>query len=251
MRAFVILAAFAALTLPLMPLQWIFKYTSVGAARWLPWAYHRIVCRLLGVKLKVEGTLPVAPALLVSNHVSWLDIPILSATMPLSFIAKREVGTWPFFSALARLQRTVFVDRDRRHMTGTSRNEIAERLRAGDCLVLFPEGTSSNGNGVQAFKSAFLGAVEGLDIPVIPVTVAYQSTRNLPITHRQRPAYAWYGDMDLVPHLWAAIKHGPLSVTVRFHDPVAKSDRKTMTRVAENTVRTALAEALHGRGEIR
>jgi lyso-ornithine lipid O-acyltransferase len=250
-RPFVILVAFAVLTLPLMPLQWIFKHTSVSAARWLPWVYHRTVCRLLGIKLRVEGTLPVAPALLASNHVSWLDIPILSAAMPLSFIAKREVSTWPFFSALARLQRTVFVDRDRRHMTGTSRNDIAERLQEGDCLVLFPEGTSSNGNGVQAFKSAFLGAVEGLDVPVIPVTVAYQSTRNLPITHRQRPSYAWYGDMELVPHLWAAIQRGPLTVTLRFHDPLIKSDRKTMARVAENTVRVGLLEMLHGRGKIR
>jgi lyso-ornithine lipid O-acyltransferase len=234
-----------------MPLQWIFNYISVRAARWLPWVYHRAVCRLLGVKLKFEGALPIAPALLVSNHVSWLDIPIISAALPLSFIAKREVGTWPFFSALAKLQRTVFIDRDRRHMTGTSRNDIAERLQGGDCLVLFPEGTSSNGRSVQPFKSAFFGAVEGLEISVIPVTLAYKTTRGLPITHRQRPAYAWYGDMDLVPHLWTAIKQGPLTVTVRFHDPLVKADRKTMARDAENTVRAALVEALHGRGKIR
>jgi lyso-ornithine lipid O-acyltransferase len=251
LRPFIILVGFAALTLPLMPLQQIFKWTSLRAARWLPWAYHGAVCRLLSVTLKIEGVRPATSALLVSNHVSWLDIPILSAALPLSFIAKREVGTWPFFSALARLQRTVFIDRERRLNTGSSRNDIAERLQAGDCLVLFPEGTSSNGRSVQPFKSAFFGAVEGLEIPVIPVTVAYKTTRGLPITHRQRPSYAWYGDMDLVPHLWAAIKQGPLFVTVQFHDPLTKADRKAMARVAENTVRTGLVEALHGRGEIR
>lgn len=250
LRPYIILLGFLALTVPLMPLQFLFKHSNVRAARWLPWAYHKLVCRLLGVTLNIKGACPKAPALLVCNHVSWLDIPILSAAMPVSFIAKREVGTWPFFSLLAKLQRTVFIDRERRHKTGASSLEIGERLLAGDTLVLFPEGTSNNGRDVKPFKSAFFSAVENLNVPVVPVTLAYQATRNLPLTPRQRPQSAWYGDMDLLPHLWQALKNGPLTVTIHCHAPLPKSDRKTMARAAEITVRRDLAEMLHGRGEI-
>jgi lyso-ornithine lipid O-acyltransferase len=251
LRPLVILIGYLALTLPLMPLQWFFIRTSRKASRGLPIAYHRLVCRLLGVQVTVEGVRPPVSALLVSNHVSWLDIPVMSSVMPLSFIAKREVGSWALFGALAKLQRTVFVDRERRLMTAVSRNEIADRLREGDCLVLFPEGTSNDGRNLKPFKSAFFGAVEEIDVAVIPVTLAYQSTRGLPITHRQRPFYAWYGDMDLVPHLWGALRQGPLKVTVRFHPALDNTDRKTMAGIAQNTIKTSLTELLHGADKIR
>jgi lyso-ornithine lipid O-acyltransferase len=244
LRPFIIVLAFLMLTLPLMPLQFIFKRISLRAARWLPWAYHRLVCRLLGMTVKIEGVPPAAPCLLVANHVSWLDIPLLSSALPVSFIAKREVGSWPFFSGLAKLQRTVFVNRENRQSTRGSRDEIARRLQAGDCLVLFPEGTSHDGRSVKVFKSAFFSSVENMNVAVVPVTIAYRQTRGLPLTRRQRPAYAWYGDMDLVPHLWAALRQGPLTVTLRFHDALAKTDRKVMAREAETLIRDTLGELL-------
>ena len=119
-RPYLILLGFLALTLPLMPVQYGFTWFSRRAARWLPFAYHRLLCRLLGITITTQGALPKRPALLVANHVSWLDIPVLSAIMPVSFIAKREVGTWPLFGLMAKLQRTVFIDRERRHKTGMS-----------------------------------------------------------------------------------------------------------------------------------
>ena len=109
------LGAFVAVTLPLMPLQQVFVWFWPAMARRFPMHYHRLVLRLIGVKLRIVGTPAAAPALIVSNHVGWLDIVALSAACPCSFIAKREVGSWPFFGSLARLQRTVFVHRDRRH----------------------------------------------------------------------------------------------------------------------------------------
>ncbi len=248
-RPAAILAVFAALTVPLMPLQQLFVWTWPGMARIFPMYYHRLVCRILGVRLKIVGEAPrLGPTLIASNHVGWLDIVILSAVAPLSFIAKREVNGWPFFGSLARLQRTVFVDRDRRHATGNSRDEMQERLKAGDILVLFPEGTSHDGHEVLPFKSSFFGAAEYEGVVVQPISIAYSGLRNLPMPRRLLPLYAWYGDMDLAPHLWEALKTGPIEVTVVCHPPLSlngEMNRKALARHAEEQVRRGVALALH------
>ena len=225
LRAILILLGFLVLTLPLMPVQFILR------SKRLPWIYHRLLCKLLGLSVTTIGTPPTGATLLVANHVSWLDIPVLSAFRPVSFIAKREVGTWPLFGWMAKLQRTVFINRESRHSTGNKRDELAARLQQGDCLVLFPEGTSSDGTQVLPFKSSYFGAVEGLELPVVPVTISYQGPSKF---------YAWHGDMDLLPHLWAVVKSGPIQVRVIIHPALAKADRKTMARNAEATIRSAL-----------
>jgi 1-acyl-sn-glycerol-3-phosphate acyltransferase len=240
-------AGFLALTLPLIPVQQILLWFAPSAARLLPHYYHRLVCKIIGVRLHIQGNRPSGPVLLVSNHVSWADIPVLSGVLPVSFIAKSEVGTWPLFGTLARLQRSVFIDRKRRHQTGKSRDELTERLGSKDALVLFPEGTSHNGKQVLSFKSSYFGAVENKDIPVVPVILAYRLVNGLPVTGRQRPSLAWYGDMDLLPHLWHFLKQGPVEVTVKFLQPLAPSDRKLLANAAEQQIRAGLVEILHGR----
>ncbi|WP_373504976.1 lysophospholipid acyltransferase family protein [Aestuariivirga sp.] len=254
LRPALLLAAFAGFTLPLMPLQQIFVWAWPRMARHFPMYYHRLVCRILGIRLKIIGKPPESgPLLIASNHVSWLDIMVLSAVAPLSFVAKREVNTWPFFGSLARLQRTVFVDRDRRHATGNSRDEMQERLKQGDILVLFPEGTSNNGVEVLPFKSSFFGAAAFEGVLVQPVSLAYAGHRNLPMNRRLMPFYAWYGDMDLAPHLWEALGTGPIEVTVVCHPPLSLSgemNRKALARHAEDQVRRGVALALHDPGKI-
>jgi 1-acyl-sn-glycerol-3-phosphate acyltransferase len=254
LRAAVIVTAFVLFTLPLMPLQWLLvKLGSPWAGTFPNW-YHRRLAQLFGVRLTIKGT-PVRGegVLIVANHTSWLDIVIFSALQPISFVAKAEIAGWPFFGTLARLQRTVFVERARRAATGDARDAIRERLLAGDCLVLFPEGTSHDGNSILPFKSALLGAAEatladGRHVKVQPVTAAFVGVHGLPMGRENRPAFAWYGDMELVPHLWEALLAGPLDVVVQFHEPLSLDimDRKTLARQAEALVRTGLAEALAG-----
>jgi lyso-ornithine lipid O-acyltransferase len=252
LRGFLVLAAFAGLTLPLMPLQQLFLWTGVRWRRSFPMHYHRAVARILGVTITLKGGLPrEGPLLIASNHVSWLDIVVLSTLAPVSFIAKKEVGGWPFFGSLARLQRTVFVDRERRRRTSHARDEIADRLKARDVLVLFAEGTSGDGAGVLPFKTSLFAATEALAVPVRPVTLAYRGHRNLPMTRRLRPSYAWYGDMELPSHLWGAVRAGPIEVTVIAHPPLdAGLSRKELAKAAEAGIRQSLARALHGRDEI-
>ena len=250
-----LLFLFVAVTLPLMPLQQIFLWVWPRMARLFPMYYHRLVCRILGVRMEVIGPRPhKGPLLIASNHVSWLDIVVLSAVAPVSFVAKKEVSRWPLFGTLARLQRTVFVDRDRRHATGPSRNEMQDRLKGGEMLVLFAEGTSGDGRSVLPFKSAFFGAAELPGVLVQPVSLAYRGHRNLPMTRRLLPSYAWYGDMEMVPHLLGAARSGPIEVTVVCHPPLALSgevSRKGLARHAEEQVRRGLVLALHDPAKIR
>lgn len=252
LRAFVLLAAFAGLTVPLMPLQQLFVWSWPAMARRFPMHYHRLVCRILGIRVRVHGTTPVkGPVLIASNHVSWLDIVVLSSIAPLSFVAKRDVAKWPFFGSLARLQRTVFVDRERRHATGGARDEMRERLGHGDILVLFAEGTSSDGRRVLPFKSAFFGAAEASGVTVQPVSIVYTGHRNLPMTRRLMPFFAWYGDMELPGHLWEAVATGPIEATVICHPPLKPGmARKALALQAENAVRRGVVLALHDPAKI-
>jgi 1-acyl-sn-glycerol-3-phosphate acyltransferase len=254
LRAVFIVAAFVLVTLPLMPVQWLLLKLGLPAARTFPTAYHRMLARLFGLKIRIVGV-PVRGegVLIVANHTSWLDIVIFSALQPLSFVAKAEIAGWPLFGTLARLQRTVFVERARRAATGQARDAIRDRLMKGDCLVLFPEGTSNDGNTLLPFKSALLGAAEatladGHHVKVQPVSAAYVGLHGLPMGRENRPYFAWYGDMAMMPHLWEALLAGPLDVVVQFHDPLSLDtlDRKTLTRQAEARVRTGLTRGLAG-----
>jgi 1-acyl-sn-glycerol-3-phosphate acyltransferase len=258
-RAAGVLAGFLGLTLPLMPVQALLLRVSTPAARRFPNWYHRNVCRILGVRIHLEGSVARnGPVLLVSNHTSWLDIPVLSAVAPLSFVAKAEVARWPFVSALARLQRTVFVDRTRRISVGDTAGEMALRLAGGDTLVLFAEGTSSDGNRVLPFRSALFAAAgppgrpDAGNNPAVVQTVTLVSSRlhGVPLGRADRPLVGWYGDMEMQAHAWELLKAGPLDVVVRIGPPVSLSDyagRKELAEKTEAAIRGDLVRILRDR----
>jgi lyso-ornithine lipid O-acyltransferase len=256
-RAFLVLAAFFALTVPLMPLQLLFLRTGSRFARTFPHWYHRQVCRIIGIRLHVEGGIARdSGVLLISNHVSWLDITVLSAMAPVSFVAKQEVSTWPFVSWLAKLQRSVFIDRNRRSEVSGKANEILARLDSGDHIVLFAEGTSSDGNGVFPFKTALFAAVKPNgetgshdDVCVQTLALTYTKIYGLPLGRRGRHVVAWYGDMDLASHAWRLLGLGPLDAHIRIGAPVPLDqfpDRKALARYAEERVRSDVVAMLRG-----
>src|SRR5687768_5534491 len=162
LRKIVVIAVFVPVTLVLMPIQWLAIAFKRPLRRRIPVFYHRFVCRLIGIRVNCVGA-PVAqrPLLIVANHSSWLDISIITACAPVVFVAKSEIARWPFFGLLAKLQRTVFVERDRRHKTGAVNAEIAQRLAEGDPVLLFGEGTAGDGNRVLPFRTALIGAAGG------------------------------------------------------------------------------------------
>jgi lyso-ornithine lipid O-acyltransferase len=262
LRAFGILFAFILVTLPGIPWQASALRLKLARRKTFPHAYHKFLCKLFGIRVTVIGT-PVQDkgVLMIGNHTSYFDILVLSSVAKVSFVAKSEVQTWPFFSTLARLQETVFVERTRRSQTGEARDQIRDRVLQGDALMLFPEGTSSDGNCVLPFKSALMGAAEatiGADaqgkpiyIPVQPVSVAYVGLYGMPMGRENRPLFAWYGDMDLVPHLIEAVKMGPIDVVVEFHAPLtidAVGGRKALAAATEAIVRAGQTRALRNAG---
>lgn len=255
-RAAIAVALLVPAALVGIPAQWLALKLRSRAALWIPVVFHRWVNRVLGVRRTLSGA-PAAdrPLLFVSNHVSWLDITVLSAVLPVSFIAKSEVGTWPLFGTFARLQRSVFVERTRRSATGAVNQEIAERLGGGDVMVLFAEGTSSDGGYVLPFRTALLGAArdaaagQASSVWVQPVCITYTGRHGLPLARNQRAALAWYGDMELLPHLSAVLREGSIDVTIGFGTAAAVdagTDRKALARLTEEEVRQMNRRAQRG-----
>ncbi len=241
----------------MMPVQLLAIRFGWRLQSWIPLAYHRLALRLIGVKVNVQGTRAQGgPVLFVANHISWLDIPVLGALIEGCYIAKREVGEWAGFGTLARLQRTLFVDRAQRSRTAAQNDEIGERLHNGDNLILFAEGTSSEGNRVLPFKTALFGVAERLagteqdpaggGITVQPVTIAYTAINGIPLTRTTRPKIGWYGDMTMMPHFTDVLGLGRIAVDIHFHDPVesgAYASRKTLAAHCEREVRRGLVES--------
>jgi 1-acyl-sn-glycerol-3-phosphate acyltransferase len=159
---------------------------------------------------------------------------------------------------LAKLQRSVFVDRTRRSEVTDKANEILSRLEAGDHVVLFAEGTSSDGNSVVPFKTPLFAAVKptrggdplGADLCAQTLALTYTKLHGLPLCRRGRPVVAWYGDMDLASHAWRLLGLGPLDAHIRIGPPVPLddfADRKELARYAEDKVRKDVCELLRGR----
>ena len=246
--------AYCVLTFSLMPVQAALLLVRSPLAARLPPFYHRLVCRILGIAIERHGVpSPARPTLFVANHTSYLDIEILGAAIPGSFVSKADVDGWPLFGWLARLQRTVFIDRKRRSVA-RQRDALSTRLHAGGQLILFPEGTSGDGQRLLPFKSALFAAVtesDGAgDIAVQPVSVAYLRLDGMPLGRSYRPLFAWYGDMDLAPHLWTVLGLGHLGVSVTFHPAVRAADfpsRKALADHCAAVIAAGLAAALSGR----
>ncbi len=236
-RVAVTVLVLALVTLTLMPLQAIATRRNWPLARRLPWYWQRIACRLTGIRVTVEGEPAATPLLIAANHISWLDIPVLGSVLPVSFVAKSEVAGWPVVKTLSRLQRTVYIDRKRRSQTAAATEAIARRVRQGDVMVLFAEGTTGDGNRVLPFRSALLGAARAAagtgTITVQPVAITYCGILGLPVSRVDRPMLAWYGDMRLEGHFVRAAGWGAIDVTVSFGEPIAFGPDDDRKKVAE------------------
>ncbi|MDE2333778.1 MAG: 1-acyl-sn-glycerol-3-phosphate acyltransferase [Rhodospirillales bacterium] len=248
-----------------IPLQALFLALPGRAKAVFPRIYWRGMCFCVGLSLRdVRLATPATtdrPVVYIANHSSWLDILVLGALLPGCFVAKGEVGTWPVIGLIARLGRSVFVER-RRTSTGRERDLMRERLAAGDNLILFPEGTSSDGTRVLAFRPTFFAVAvpfapdpgdadrgdpdrgdpdRGAPVaPVIcPIAVAYDRVGFLPAGRTSRPLFAWYGDMDLLPHAWRLLRQRGVRASVLHAapiDPADFADRKALAAAAWHVV---------------
>jgi 1-acyl-sn-glycerol-3-phosphate acyltransferase len=259
LRLVYVFAVVGVVTLALLPVQAVAVWLDLPLRRRIPARFHRTVCAVLGIRVHEVGRrMREHPLLIVANHSSWLDISVITAVAPVVFVAKQEVAGWPVIGLLAKLQRTVFVDRTRRHKTRDVNAAIARRLAEGDPVVLFGEGTSSDGNRVLPFRSALIGSARDAlaeaehtgRVWIQPLSLAYTHRGGLPLARHERPRVAWYGKMSLAPHLAGLARSGDVDVSVTWGEPVAfdeQSDRKQVARALEAQVRRRTVQTLRGR----
>lgn len=209
--------------------------------------FHRGVAFLFGLQVQPIGTPRTdGGTIWVANHATYLDVFVLGSLLDASFVAKAEVANWPVLGKLAKLQDTFFFERNPRR----SREQI-ERLRAhlasGHNLILFPEGTSTDGVRVQPFRSTLLAAAAGADVHVQPVSIAYTRYDGAPMAPADRDFYAWYLPMTFMPHFAYGMGLRRAEVEVRFGAPRSgtdETDRKALSRALENDVRSGLRASL-------
>jgi lyso-ornithine lipid O-acyltransferase len=215
---------------------WLAK--TANKKEWRDWGMRtcsRGLLYIAGIRLHVTGQLSdIRPLLVVSNHLTYFDIPMLSSQAPLRFTPKSEIANWPLIGAVCDITDSIYVDR-RPEKVKDMRQSIRDALAKGEVVSLFPESTTGNGIYLLPFKSGFFSLaeenIEGKELTVQPVAFTYTHIRRLPIDSTQWPAIAWYGDMNLMQHLCSFLNLGPLDAEVAFLPPVTLkqfADRKQL-----------------------
>lgn len=217
-----------------------------GAAQRIVQIACASVLRVMGLKVQRIGTPMKMRGGVVANHSSWLDIFVLNAVQRVLFVSKAEVAKWPLIGMIARSVGTVFIERKQSH-AAKHRDKFQDHLGAGHRLLFFPEGTSTDGRRVLAFKptlfAAFFDPTVREGAWVQPLTVAYSAPLSRDVRY-----YSWWGDADFFPHFFnvlGQLKQG--AVTVIFHPPVRVGevgDRKELARVTQVAVARGLADTL-------
>ena len=253
-RSFVRLLLYVGWIFVMIPVQAMALLLSTRLAERIPVLVHRVVVWILDANVTVKGEqVKEGAVLFVCNHASYADISLIGAHIRGSFVAKAEVAKWPLFGICAKLSRTVFVDRRARYARAQA-EEMKRRFQNGDRLILFAEGTSSDGNRVLPFRSSLFATaeieVEGKPVTVQPVSLAYTRLDGIPMGRHLRPFFAWYGDMDMFSHLWGIVGVGRSTVVLEFHKPVSIRDfpsRKALATHCQAVVAAGVSSAISGR----
>ena len=216
--------------------------------KWLPVIFHKLLIWLLSIQIDLEGEIDTSnnSNLYISNHLSYLDIPILGSTFPMRFVAKSEVEVWPLFGFLAKLGRTIFISRKRSDSLD-QKNKIFKSLSSDEKVFIFPEGTTSDGNRVLDFKSSSFSALEGQNFSIQPIVIVYSDLNGIPINRWLRPVIAWYGDMDLKPHLLKLASLRSIKVKLIYLDVVNTKNfcnRKDVSNYLENKIKKVYSSAI-------
>jgi len=246
LRTYSAIALFAIVT-PFLALAQMLALRGLFSPDIIPRLWHRLILKCLGLKVRVYGSLSEQrPLLVAANHISWADIMVLGAKADVRFIAKAEVAGWPGMGTIARLNRTVFVEREQKRKSGKQASEIAQRLIGGDALVLFPEGTTADGNFILPFKSTLFGAARmALDagaetVYIQPVALSYTRLHGVPLGRYHRLFLSWTGDVGLLPSLLEILSQRAMDAELHFEEPVAfasTSSRKDVAREVESSIR--------------
>jgi len=215
---------------------------------WSPVIFNRLLMWLLSIKVEFQGSITQSKEcnLFISNHLTYLDIPVLGSVFPIRFVAKSEVQSLPILGFLSKLAKTIFIKRNRLDSLH-QKIKTSKILSSGEKIFLFPEGTTSDGNRVLDFKSSLFSAVESQNFLVQPIVIVYSELNGIPINRWIRPTIAWYGNMDLRPHLLKLIALRSLKVKIIYLKPVKTihfTNRKELTKYLEKKIKKVYSNAL-------
>lgn len=249
-----LLAALAAYVVAFGPPRRIAQALGSRLGERTPVVFQRLLCLGLAVRVRRHGEIAASGGrLVVANHVSWLDIPVLGSLAPMSFLAKREIGAHAIGRALVALQGAVYVDRARWRCIPAVNATMAEAMRAGSAVVLFAEATTGDGNRILRFRSSHFEAIRRAAEAnnqgpafIQPIYLHYSRLCGLPMARYERARIAWYGDMTFLPHFYAYLNGGGVTCDVWCAAPIRITpdmDRKTAARLTEAAVRRLAAEA--------
>ena len=249
-RTLFFIFVFVPVMIVLIPIQ--FVITRLG----LFWngptlLFHKVGCIFLGIRVKTIGEpLHGRPTLLLSNHISWTDIIAIGSVADVTFVAKSSVRSTFFVGFMASLQRTLYVDYHRRQDAKRTSDEMAKRLSRNGAVLLFAEGHRDLGTHVQPFRSALVGAAQAAmeeggakDVAIQPVTVAYTHLQGLPVSRNERSGISGMNARGFAAVVTNLLTSGVKDVTIAFGAPIPLgpgTDRKVVTKLAENQVRRML-----------
>lgn len=200
--------------------------------------WSRRLLRICRVQLTVEGEILAPPALLAINHVSWLDIIALNAAHPTRFVAKSDIDRWPLLGALARGAGTLFIERERRRDAMRVMHHMADALRQGEHVSVFPEGTTSDGRAILPLHANLFQAAVSAEVPVQPVLLRYVSAKD----GRYSRAPAYVGDETMLGTLWRMACSPPLLVRVAYLESISLRDRRDLGRAVQAALENALLD---------
>ncbi len=200
--------------------------------------WSRAMVSILGVRIETRGPIPPAPCVLVSNHCGYVDIPVLACCANTVFVSKTEVRSWPLIGGAAAAIGTIFIDRKSRRTIPQVNAAIGAALDAGDRVVFFPEGTSTDGSAVLPFKSSLLEPAAQSGYPVFCAAVHYSTSPSDPPAAL---AVCWWGDMEFTPHVLRLLRLSQIRAQVEFHpQPQQDTDRKLLAERTEHVVKDML-----------
>ncbi len=189
-------------------------------AVWLQFA-SRLVLRSLQIRFVAEGT-PPRRGIIVANHLSYLDIAVLSAITPCFFVAKSEIANWPYFGWAARAGGTLFLDRSSKESAKSVAESISGRLSLPVPVLFFPEGTSTDGSSVLPFHRWLFEPAVQAGAEVTPAAISYRMDGGI-----EERELCWFGDAGFLPHLWKALGIQGFTAHVQFAKAQVFSDRRT------------------------
>lgn len=233
--------ALAAVTIPLYvcllltkPAGWISRHRRVVLEDFWVRTWARASAAVMGVTIHVEGPPPEPPFFLVANHLSYLDIVVLSTRIHGRFLAKAEISRWPIAGMLARSVGTLFIERERSRDLSRILPEIQARLDAGTGVVVFPEGTSTKGEEVLRFKPSLFEVAARTGTPVSTAALGYRTPPPAPPAHL---AVCWWGDAPFLPHFFRLLMLPRIEATVAFGGaPIRAEDRKALAVLSHRAV---------------